>query len=173
MEKIYFSYKDIHNTIKDMAKEVITSGYEPDYLMAIGGGGYIPARILRTFIDKPIISVALSRYDDKGSASDTPVKHQWIENIRFDLNKKKILLIDEVDDCRTTFEYCIRELLKTFDMEISVFVIHNKLKTKHGVFPEEIKHVFIGKDLPNKWIRYPWDALDIDTHELLAQNNSL
>jgi uncharacterized protein len=168
MEKIYYSYQEIHNTIRDMAQKIIKSGYEPDYLLAIGGGGLIPARILRTFIDKPIVTVTLSRYHDDGETSDTPVKHQWIDDILVDLNNKKILLIDEVDDCRTTLEYCIRELLKTYEMDISVFVMHNKLKEKHGVIPEEVKNVFIGKDIPNKWICYPWDALDIDTHVLLS-----
>ena len=171
MEKFYYSYKDIHNTIKEMAKTIIESGYEPDYLLAIGGGGLIPARILRTFIDKPIVTVTLSRYQSSGETSDVPVKHQWIDDILVDLNNKKILLIDEVDDCRTTLEYCIKELMKTYDMEISVFVMHNKLKEKHGVIPEKVKNIFIGKDIPNKWICYPWDALDINTHELLAAKN--
>jgi len=169
MDKYYYSYKEIHSTIKEMAYKIIASGYEPDYLLAIGGGGLIPARILRTFIDKPIVTVTLSRYHDNGETSDVPVKHQWIDDILVDLNNKKILLIDEVDDCRTTLEYCIRELMKTYEMEISVFVMHNKLKEKHGIIPEEVKNVFIGQDIPNKWICYPWDALDIETHELLAE----
>ncbi len=172
MDKYYFSYKEIHETIQRKAKEIIRSGYIPDYILAIGGGGFIPARILRTFIDKPVISVTLSRYTAEGKAIDKPRKQQWIDKITLDLNGKKVLLVDEVDDCRTTLEYCINELFKSFDFELSVFVLHNKLKEKHGIIPEKVKHVFIGKDIEDKWINYPWDAMDIAAHELLADKSN-
>jgi hypoxanthine phosphoribosyltransferase len=32
--------------------------------VAIGGGGFIPARILRTFIKIPILAVGIKLYDD-------------------------------------------------------------------------------------------------------------
>ena len=172
MEKYYFSYKKIHETIQAKSKDIISSGFVPDYILAIGGGGYIPARILRTFIDKPIISVTLSRYTPAGETIEKPIKQQWIDNIHIDLNGKKVLLVDEVDDCRTTLEYCIEELLKGYSMELAVFVLHNKLKEKRGKIPKEIKHVFIGEDIEDRWINYPWDALDISAHELLTSKKS-
>jgi len=172
MEKYYFSYREIHEIIQKKAKEIISSGYMPDYLLAIGGGGYIPARILRTFIHRPIVTVSLSRYDDiTGKTVSIPIKQQWIDKISIDLTDKKVLLVDEVDDCRTTLEYCVNELLKTYDMELSIFVLHNKLKEKHGKIPEAVKNIFIGKEIENKWINYPWDALDIKAHEELSKEN--
>jgi uncharacterized protein len=172
MKKYYFSYKEIHKIIQAKSKDIIRSGFIPDYILAIGGGGYIPARILRTFIDKPVISVTLTRYTSEGKAIDKPIKQQWIDKIHIDLSGKKVLLVDEVDDCRTTLEYCIDELFKSYNMELSVFVLHNKLKEKQGKIPKEVKHFFVGKDIEDKWINYPWDALDISAHELLAAKNS-
>jgi uncharacterized protein len=169
MEKYYFSYKEIHETIQKSAKDIVASGFEADYILAIGGGGFIPARLLRTFLEKPIITVTLSRYNSKNEAVNIPIKQQWIDNIHFDLNNKKVLLVDEVDDCRTTLEYCIKELLKSYNIDLSVFVLHNKIKEKHGVIPSEVKHIFIGKDIENKWINYPWDAMDINAHELMTK----
>jgi uncharacterized protein len=171
MKKYYFSYKEIHKIIQAKSKDIIRSGFIPDYILAIGGGGYIPARILRTFIDKPVISVTLTRYTSEGKAIDKPIKQQWIDKIHIDLNGKKVLLVDEVDDCRTTLEYCIDELFKSYNMELAVFVLHNKLKEKQGKIPKEVKHFFVGKDIEDKWINYPWDALDISAHELLATKN--
>jgi uncharacterized protein len=172
MDKYYFTYTEIHKTIQTSAKDILTSGFMPDYILAIGGGGFIPARILRTFITKPLITVSLSRYKNSGEIVDIPIKHQWVESINVDLNGKKILLVDEVDDCRTTLEYCINELFKTYDMELAVYVLHNKKKEKHGKIPKEVKHVFIGKEIENKWINYPWDALDIEAHEFIANSNN-
>ena len=45
MEKYFFSYEDIHKTSLDIATRVKASGFEPDVIVAIGSGGFIPARI--------------------------------------------------------------------------------------------------------------------------------
>merc|ERR1711871_1040940 len=59
--KVYFSYADIYQTIVDAAERV--KEFNPDVMVAIGGGGFIPARMLRTIINKPILAVSLELYD--------------------------------------------------------------------------------------------------------------
>jgi uncharacterized protein len=166
MDEYYFSYDQIHNTIKRSAKQIMSSGFMPDLILAIGAGGFIPARILRTYIDLPIIAITVSFYDENDQLLHEPTKHQWLDNI--DITNKKVLLVDEIDDSRSTLEFCLRELLARNPTEIGVFVLHNKQKPKRGNFPQQIKHIFVGEDVPNKWIRYPWDAIDINEHERLA-----
>ena len=97
----------------------------------------IPARILRTYINKPILTVSLTRYSDEiGTApSSTPTKLQWLEPDT-NLDGKKVLVIDEVDDERTTLEFTLNHLYeKHQDTEFAAFVVHNKLKEKKGVLP--------------------------------------
>jgi hypoxanthine phosphoribosyltransferase len=60
--------------------------------------------------------------------------------------------------------YCIGELLKYKPEEIAVLVLHNKNKEKDVEFPVEIKRYFAGLNLDDVWIKYPWDADDIDSH---------
>jgi len=174
MEKLYYSYIGVHKVIQRVSKEIIASGFIPDYIIAIGGGGYIPARILRTFLGRSIIAVTISRYttEDEFSESGEPVKQQWLHDINVDLNGKKVLIVDEIDDSRTTLQYCIEELLKEFKMEIGVFVLQNKKKKKHGIIPKEVKHFFVGEEVDNLWVNYPWDALDIEAHDALAKNQN-
>ena len=45
MEKLYYTYDDISNLIKNNINKIID--FNPDYIIAIGGGGLIPARIIR------------------------------------------------------------------------------------------------------------------------------
>jgi hypothetical protein len=59
----------------------------------------------------------------------------------------------------------IGELLAEEPAEIGVFVMHNKLKTKQAEFPDCISHVFVGADIEDVWVDYPWDARDINAHE--------
>jgi hypoxanthine phosphoribosyltransferase len=163
MNEYYFSYQQIHKTTQQCAEKITASGFMPDMILAIGAGGFIPARILRTYISKPIFTVAISYYDAQDKPTEMPKKHQWLDDI--EIAGKKILLVDEVDDSRSTLEYCLTELLQHNPAEVAVFVLHNKNKPKRGKYPAAIKHIFIGEELEDKWIRYPWDAKNIDEHE--------
>jgi len=169
MEKRYFSYQEIHKTAKNMAMRVKESGFDPDVIVAIGTGGFIPARIIRTFLGKPILAVGIAYYDANDSPTEFPRKVQWIEEAERQLSGKKILLVDEVDDSRTTLEYCIRELMNHHPAGIAVTVLHNKNKHKRGAIPSEVAHYIVGEELPDVWIVYPWDAHDIDEHDLKAR----
>jgi len=150
MEKIHYSYDDITNLIKSNIDRI--KKYEPDYIIAIGGGGLIPARILRNFIKKPIYVVTLSLYDDTHIKDNVEII-QWIN---LDLSNKKILIIDEVDDTRKTLDFCVKRLKKENNAnKIGVFVLQNKLKEKLGNLPNV--HYISCEDINDKWVVYPWD----------------
>jgi uncharacterized protein len=168
MEKYFFTYEDIHKTSLDIADRVKASGFETDVIVAIGSGGFIPARIMRTFLGKPILAVGVAYYDAEDRPSELPRKVQWIEEAEKQLAGKRILLVDEVDDSRTTLEYCVRELLRHKPAEIAVAVLHNKLKEKRGAIPSEVGRYFAGRDIEDRWVCYPWDARDIDAHAAAA-----
>jgi hypoxanthine phosphoribosyltransferase len=172
MDKYFYTYEDIHRTAKDIAARVKESGFKPDIIVAIGSGGFIPARILRTFLGKPILAVGVAYYDDDDKPTDLPRKVQWIEEAERKLSGKRILLVDEVDDSRTTLEYCIRELMRHNPSEIAVAVLHDKLKEKRGSIPSEVVHYFAGRTIEDRWIVYPWDAPDIDAHAKAAEEGS-
>lgn len=163
-EKRYFSYRQIHRTVKDMARRIIADGYNPDVIVAIGTGGFIPARILKTFINRPILTVGLQLYDENNVAADVPRKVQWIDEVERKLAGRKVLLVDEVDDTRTTLEYCLKELLSNGPAEEAVAVLHRKNKPKRGVIPVEVRRFYVGEELEDVWVVYPWDAEDIDEH---------
>lgn len=60
--KVYFSYAQIHATVAGLVPRV--KEFKPDVIIAIGGGGFIPARMLRTQVKVPILAVSLELYDD-------------------------------------------------------------------------------------------------------------
>ena len=96
---------------------------------------------------------------------------------------KNVLIVDEVDDTRTTLEYAVKELEK--DVEVarqklgkegkttfSIFVLHNKDKEKKGHLPEDMlsqNRYLAAVTVPDVWICYPWEATDIDEHDKLAE----
>lgn len=95
---------------------------DPDLMIAIGGGGFIPARIIRTFLkvsdspeskprNIPIQAIGLSLYEALPDTSEEVVgkeviRTQWLDfstlgdkNTKYGgLLGKRILVVDEVDD---------------------------------------------------------------------------
>lgn len=161
MDKYWFTYDDIHRTVRDLALRVEASGFAPEAIVAIGSGGFIPARILRTFLKKPIWAVGIAYYDERDQPTELPRKVQWLDEVERQLKGRRVLLIDEVDDTRATLAYCVRELLRHDPVEVAVAVLHNKRKAKKDRLPEAVRHYFAGHDLEDRWIKYPWDAEDI------------
>ncbi|BDU73939.1 phosphoribosyltransferase [Mesoterricola silvestris] len=167
-EKRFFSYNEIHRTVAELSKVIQASGFDPDVTVAIGTGGFIPARILKTFLKKPILTVGVKLYGDDNTIEGGPSKVQWIDEVERKLKGRKVLLIDEVDDTRTTLAYCLRELLSHQPAEIAVAVLHCKDKPKLDQLPPQVTRYWAGQHLDDIWVVYPWDAVDIDEHSRQA-----
>lgn len=154
-EKLNYSYDQIAEIIKSKSKEIID--VNPDYIIAIGGGGLIPARMLRPLVKKPIHVVTLALYSENDEIGEKVNIIQWIDK-SLDLKDKKILVIDEIDDTRKTMLFCIDKLREFNNANnISVFVVHNKLKDKVGEL-QDVNYIS-GENIEDKWVVYPWDEL--------------
>jgi len=107
-------------------------------------------------------------YDETEKPSTLPEVTQWLDdkNLRL-LKGKKILIVDEIDDTRLTLDYCVTEM-KKLAQQVGVFVLHNKKKTKRGTIPSDVKY-FACQELDDLWVVYPWDAVDIDEHDMKCQ----
>lgn len=157
--RVYFSYAEVHSSVTSLIPQL--QAFKPDVMIAIGGGGFIPARILRTQLKVPIVAISLELYDDNtNSISETGVKRlQWYDETMGPgklVSGGSVLIVDEVDDSRTTLQYCCEEVIrKSNPSKLGVVVVHNKLKEKKGDLPEGVQY-FAGDDVPNAWNCYPW-----------------
>ncbi|KAJ1679530.1 hypoxanthine-guanine phosphoribosyltransferase, partial [Spiromyces aspiralis] len=158
MPKIHISYNQIHKLIsQSVAEHKLAENFKPDLIIAIGGGGFIPARILRTFIkspaDKkniPIQAIGLNLYEelpshqrDQNGAAAKPgqvvQKTQWLNfggsDSLVSLLGKRILIVDEVDDSRKTLCYAVEELQKDIVEQERLRGLHpGESNTQIGIF---------------------------------------
>ncbi|TIB81879.1 hypothetical protein E3Q22_00587 [Wallemia mellicola] len=191
--KLRITYNDIHTMIGETAAKI-----KKDFSIkvAIGGGGFFPARVLRTFLKTkgskniPIQAIGLSLYEE---LPDTTVEQVGTEVIRTQwldfstlgeksLVGKRVLIVDEVDDTRKTLGYAVSELQKdvqeqykhlpadTPPTEFAIFVVHNKLKEKAAGIPSDVKY-FPGAEIEDIWVDYPWEQQDIIEHTRLAEED--
>ncbi len=169
VKKVWYTYDDIHKTVKHIASQIQQTNIHYDAMIAIGGGGFIPARMLRTFLEIPIYAVTTAYYlnETDGKTADAVQKIQWLDPIPPELAGKNVLVVDEVDDSRVTMEFVLNELIEDGFAHIGVAVLHNKLKEKAGKLPPNITY-FCGIEVEDWWINYPWDAIDIEAHNYRA-----
>lgn len=147
----------MHKLCQESAARIL-SEFQPQLIIAIGGGGYVPARILRSFLKQPgspnipIQAIGLSLYEslpdvlqpstpgEVEAAGTRVTRTQWLDLSSLgemkNLVGKKVLIVDEVDDTRTTLEYAVKELEKDVDAarermgftgeptQFSIFVLH-------------------------------------------------
>ncbi|KAK2067286.1 hypothetical protein P8C59_001042 [Phyllachora maydis] len=197
VDKVYLTYNDVHKLCQASAPNILAS-FQPQLIIAIGGGGYVPARILRSFLKQaggpniPIQAIGLSLYESLPTDAQVEepgtriTRTQWLDLSALGqmdaLVGKRVLIVDEVDDTRTTLEYAVRELEKDVEVarrrlgrpdktRFSVFVLHNKDKPKKGALPQDMmdeNRYMAARTVADEWICYPWEATDIDAHDALA-----
>lgn len=154
--------------MKDLSDKIKESDFNPDLMVAIGTGGFIPARMAKTFLNVPILTVGIAYYDLNDNPMNRPVVTQWLDRPEEQIRGKRILLVDEVDDTRATIGFCLDELKKHEPAEIALLVIHNKEKEKKHEVPSWVSRYFIGETFQDQWICYPWDAEDTEEQDRLA-----
>lgn len=142
----------------------------------------------------------MSLYEDLGTEEDEDeetagtqvVRTQWLDfgNLQSgNLIGKNVLIVDEVDDTRTTLHYAVSELEKDVQEQAAklgmsdagtkffIFVLHNKDKEKRADLPNNMveKGLYLAaRTVPDSWIAYPWESVDIETHteEAVKQGNN-
>lgn len=157
--------------------EKLLADFQPQLMIAIGGGGYVPARILRSFLKQPgspnipIQAIGLSLYESLGSDEvEEPgtkvTRTQWLDLTSLgemaNLVGKRVLIVDEVDDTRTTLEYAVKELEKDVEAarqkigpdapktQFSIFVLHVRFSRSKKTVVFQNADFAQNKDKPKK-----------------------
>ncbi|KAJ7634159.1 hypothetical protein DFH06DRAFT_1221261 [Mycena polygramma] len=176
VEHLHVTYNDSETTRTRTSTPEIAK-FNPDLLVAIGGGGFFPARVMRTFLREAlqIQAIGLSLYEPVEGTSvnligKEVIRTQWLgpdsgkaatgqvsANIRYFLCAestigRRNLIVDEVDDTRKTLHYALHELQKDVEVEL---LSHPELEraalreaTKFGIFVVHNKNKAKLADLP-------------------------
>ena len=196
-KKSYVSYNQLHDIIRRTVERTdLAQTFGPTLLIAISAGGFLPTRILRNILkgqlggkSLPIQTIGLCLYE---SETKEIYKTQWIatdlqrDPLAVSFSNQRILIVDEVDETRRTLSYAVEQLSKDIDQQrggakekgeewvepkLGVFVVHNKSVKKQATLPDDLMtdSYFVGENVGEEWIVYPWDAVDIEEHTRSAE----
>ena len=103
-----------------------------DAILTISGGGLIPSRLLRTYVNIPIYGVGISFYIN--IIAGAPIIFQWLREEEINFPKtRKVLIVDELSDTSGTLNLLVNKLVcdgfQPHNMGIAL--LYDKIKKKN------------------------------------------
>lgn len=137
---------------RQLAFTIRLAPYHPDLIVAIGRGGYMPARIVSDYLDVfDLTDIKIEHYHGAHKERFARIRYP----LPADVAGKRVLLIDDVSDTGDTFEIAIRHLHERAEpAELKTAVLHHKLASTYtpDFFAEVVREW--------RWITYPWAVME-------------
>ncbi|MGB4087194.1 phosphoribosyltransferase [Methanothrix sp.] len=144
------SWDESYELGRRLAYEIKRSGFRPDLIVAIGRGGYVPARVVSDFLLFSLLaSIKIEHWDT--AACERP-----LASVRFplavDVQSQKVLIIDDVTDTGKTLRTAVDYMKELGAAEVRTGVLQHK--TVSPFVPD----YYAEKVAEWRWIIYPWAA---------------
>lgn len=149
------SWDEVEAWVAAVSNKIYASGWQPDVILALSRGGYVPARLVcDRLVVGDLISLQLSHWPSAAqmSAKGVIVKYP----IECDLNHKKVLIMDDISDTGDSI-IVAKDFIwtKCRPDEIRVATlqwISGSSKIKPDFYADEVKKWC--------WYQYPWTRLE-------------
>jgi hypoxanthine phosphoribosyltransferase len=146
------SWDHFNQLSRELALKIKDSGYSPDIIIAIGRGGYMPARILSDYLDNMnLTSFKVEHYKSS--------QKEKVANIRYplvaDIAEQRVLLVDDVSDSGDTFNVAIEHIMQHAQPKaLKTASLHHKVVSVYE--PD----YYVEKVTEWHWIIYPWAVIE-------------
>jgi hypoxanthine phosphoribosyltransferase len=154
------SWSEVQRQCQRLAGLVRESGFNPDLIVAIGRGGYVPARLLCDYLDiMDLTSIKVEHYLPGADQQEQTV-------IRYppkaDIRGLRVLLVDDVNDSGDTLVAATEHLWTFQPADVRTAVMHEKTVTSITA------DYSARKVIKWRWLIYPW-AVNEDVKGFLEQ----
>jgi len=118
------SWEYFYRLTQRLARIIHTAWFRPDMIVAIGRGGYLPARVLSDYLNVfDLASIKIEHY--RGAHRQRAARVCY--PLTADISGRHVLLVDDVSDSGETFELAVRHLLERGEpAELRTAVLHHK-----------------------------------------------
>jgi hypoxanthine phosphoribosyltransferase len=146
------SWNEFYKLTRKLAFTIHAAGFKPEIIIAIGRGGYMPARILSDFLGiMNLTSFKIEHY--KGSRKEPAAKVAY--PLPPNIKASHVLIVDDVSDSGDTFTVAMDHVRQRLpDSDVRTAVIHHKKVS--GYEPD----FYAKKVIKWRWIIYPWAVLE-------------
>lgn len=146
------TWKEVYELARTLARRVRDEGFEPDLVLAVARGGFVPARIVCDLLG--IADLASFRVQHYDMGAKKRAQARVTDPIAIDVRGRKILVVDDVNDTGDTLVVARRYLESLGADEVRFGVLQEKGTT---CLPLQLVGQHIGAW---KWLIYPWAAVE-------------
>jgi hypoxanthine phosphoribosyltransferase len=153
---VKLSWENIEQYCSTISESIIKSKIIPDVIISIGRGGMIPARILSDKLSiKQVYMYNIKLYTGVNTRQAKPTLESFTGNVE----KKNILLVDDIMDTGLTIEAVLNDIrTKRVVTSRVATLLCKKSNIRKPTF-------YAAESEENEWIIFPWEK-----KEFLSQN---
>ncbi len=145
------SWENIYALSRIVARKIRASGWEPDIVIGITRGGWVPARNLCDFLGiKDLLGVKIEHWGITATP-DGEAKLKWPLNV--DLRGKKVLVVDDITDTGKSMLTAVEHVKTLNPKEIRTATL---LHIKDSKFIPD----YFAEEIEWKWIIFPWNVTE-------------
>ncbi|WJW76403.1 phosphoribosyltransferase [Thiohalobacter sp. IOR34] len=146
------SWAQVEDLVRRLAGDIRAAGFRPDIIVAIGRGGWVPARLLSDRLAVfNLTSFKIEHYRGAEKGSRARIRYP----LAADVTGQQVLLVDDVSDSGDTFELALAHLqAQGPPAGVRSAVLHHKRVCRYR--PD-----FLAAEIAEwRWLTYPWALLE-------------
>ena len=146
------SYEGFGIAVRELATTIVSSGYQPDWVVAIARGGLVIGGALAYAMGhKNIATVNVEFYTGVDARLDVPVELPPVLNLD-DIANRSVLIVDDVADTGETLKMVL-EKCRLASTDVRSAVLYEK--------PRSIVRADYVWKYTDLWINFPWSTLPV------------
>jgi hypoxanthine phosphoribosyltransferase len=146
------SWQQVHQLSRTLAYAIHAQGFRPDIIIAIGRGGFVPARILADYLDSMALTSIKVEHYRRGAEKQALARVTY--PLCHDIAGQQVLLVDDVSDTGDTYVVALDHLSQWNPAQVVTTALHHKVVSSYepDLYAERVTQW--------RWLIYPWAVLE-------------
>lgn len=145
------SWATVYRLSRDLARAVRASGYRPDIVVAVGRGGYAPARLVCDFLHmEALTGIKVEHYSATRKQTRVVIRYP----LNTDIRGLDVLVVDDVNDSGDTLAAVVDYLRGFAPRRVKTAVLHEKAVTRYAA------DLCARRMKKWRWLVYPWAVIE-------------
>lgn len=150
MDYLSIGWEQMYGMCIALAEKIKEDGFNPDLIVGVARGGWIPARILSDLLHNPnLTSMRVEFYEDVGVRRGEP---RITQQLPVSVKDRKVLVVDDVSDTGRSLLTVYEHIRKAGAKSVKTATLHYK---PHSIFKPDF---YI--DETSAWIIYPHERYE-------------
>jgi hypoxanthine phosphoribosyltransferase len=142
------TWNEFYDLAKSLSRLIKSSGWRPDLVVAIGRGGYVPARVVCDFLVFDLLTSMKVEHWGIGAQKKSEASVRF--PLATEISGQKVLIVDDITDTGDTLTTAVGYVESLGPKETRTAVLQHKITS------EFLPDYYSEKITVWRWVIYPW-----------------